>query len=186
MKKGFTLIELLLVVAIISLLSSVVFAGLKEARNKAVRSAFVSEVRSLYQEAEIFFVSANRYAPSNIGTDGNILCPTSVDSGWGFFGTSKGIELINSIQKRTGSQSVYCAVTPNSWAFFSPVYVSLFSLEKNNVAYAQNLLGYICFDSSSKTIRSDIDVLEGSDGIERQAAYTIKFNSNTNTVVCSP
>lgn len=184
--KAFTLIEVLVVTAIISLLSSIVLAGLQDARNKAVASILVSEIRSLYQEADIYFLSGNQYASNESGVDGITPCPTTVASNWGFFGTTKGIELLNSIKQKTGTSNIYCAISPDSWAVFTAVYTPIFSQEKNNTAYAQTepVLGYICFDSTNKTIRNDIIVSEGSDGVSRASLFSIKQIDNQ--VVCSP
>jgi len=52
--KGFTLIELLVVISIIGLLSSVVLASLKGAREKAVLTKLVSEMKSLQTAIEMY------------------------------------------------------------------------------------------------------------------------------------
>lgn len=53
-QKGFTLIELMVVIAIIALLSSVVLASLKGAREKAVLSKTVAEMKSLQNALELY------------------------------------------------------------------------------------------------------------------------------------
>lgn len=52
--KGFTLIELLVVISIIALLSSVVIASLKSAREKAEGTKTVSEMKSLQTAFELY------------------------------------------------------------------------------------------------------------------------------------
>ncbi len=52
--KGFTLIEILVVVAIISLLSSVVLAGVREAKQRAEVNAFVSQLKQVQTALELY------------------------------------------------------------------------------------------------------------------------------------
>ena len=58
MKSAFTLVELLVVISIISLLSSIVFASLQSARDNATRSTIVQEFRL---EAEISRQTSGNY-----------------------------------------------------------------------------------------------------------------------------
>lgn len=174
--KGFTLIELLLVVAIISLLTSVVYASLKDIRAKAATGALIGEIRGLNTEAEIYYVDSNSYSSSGK----NETCPSTSDSEWGFFGTQKGVELTTSIKKRLGGGIVTCAVTPTSWAFFGEAYVSFFVQDDaRNIAYAQEpILGYICIDSTKKVIYNNFSIQPSSDGSTREALKsTIKITA---------
>lgn len=61
-KRGFTLIELLVVVAIIGILSAVVVVSISAAREKSKISFIKSSLKSLYNEAEIFYTQNNTYA----------------------------------------------------------------------------------------------------------------------------
>lgn len=63
--KGFTLIELMVVIAIIALLSSVVLASLKGAREKAVLAKTVGEMKSLQQAVELHKNQFARYPDSS-------------------------------------------------------------------------------------------------------------------------
>ena len=51
--KGFTLIELLVVVAIIGILSTVVFASLNTARNKAKIARVNLDLKNIYKQIEM-------------------------------------------------------------------------------------------------------------------------------------
>ena len=53
-KRGFTLIELLVVVSIISLLSTVVLASLKDAREKAIASKTRAEFEEFIKALELY------------------------------------------------------------------------------------------------------------------------------------
>ncbi|MDO8424393.1 MAG: type II secretion system protein [bacterium] len=55
MKKGFTLIELLVVVAIIGLLSSIIFINTKNARFQAYDASIQSTMHQLRNEAEMIY-----------------------------------------------------------------------------------------------------------------------------------
>ncbi len=61
MKKGFTLIELLVVISIIGLLSSIVLASLKSARDKGGDAAIKENMVSLRTQAEIYYSNNGNY-----------------------------------------------------------------------------------------------------------------------------
>jgi len=66
-KKGFTLIELLVVISIISLLSSVVLAGLNSARAKARDSKRISELKQLQTALEFYYDKYGAYPQASAG-----------------------------------------------------------------------------------------------------------------------
>lgn len=68
--KGFTLIELLVVFSIIAVLSSIVLAGLNNARIKANNSRIVQETQQLRNQIEITRTSNGSY-PSLMGSTAN-------------------------------------------------------------------------------------------------------------------
>ena len=71
MKKGFTLIELLVVISIISLLSSIVFASLNNARDRGRDAALVSEMTQFSRAMALYRLNNNgdSYAASGIYLD---------------------------------------------------------------------------------------------------------------------
>lgn len=54
LQRGFTLIELLVVIAIVGLLSSIVLASLKTARDKAIDAKVLAEVHQFYLAAQLY------------------------------------------------------------------------------------------------------------------------------------
>lgn len=64
-KKGFTLIELMVVIAIIGLLSSIVLASLKGARDKAANQKFKSETMELIKALELYKANNGQYPYEN-------------------------------------------------------------------------------------------------------------------------
>ncbi|MFA5791795.1 MAG: type II secretion system protein [Candidatus Paceibacterota bacterium] len=54
-KKGFTLLELLVVVAIVGILSAVIFGSLNSTRNKGGDAGVKSNLRTAMSQAEIFY-----------------------------------------------------------------------------------------------------------------------------------
>ncbi len=60
-KKGFTLIELMVVISIIGLLSSIVLASLKDARDKAANQKFKAEIMELVKALELYKADNGEY-----------------------------------------------------------------------------------------------------------------------------
>lgn len=69
-KLGFTLIELLVVISIIGILSSVILASVKTARNKSKATKFVAEMKSL-QNAMALYLEKYKMVPQSGGNDYN-------------------------------------------------------------------------------------------------------------------
>ncbi len=67
LQLGFTLIEILVVMAIIMLLASVIYAALNTARAKASDALVKTEVRSLHQQAQIFYNNNTTYGTGASG-----------------------------------------------------------------------------------------------------------------------
>ncbi len=59
--KGFTLIELMVVISIIGLLSSIVLASLKDARDKANVTKFKAEIRQMISALELYRGDNGKY-----------------------------------------------------------------------------------------------------------------------------
>lgn len=67
MKKGFTLIELLIVVAVMSILSGIVFASLASSRAKARDGKRVSDIGQIQLSLELYRESNGRYPTAIYG-----------------------------------------------------------------------------------------------------------------------
>ncbi|MES2986093.1 MAG: prepilin-type N-terminal cleavage/methylation domain-containing protein [Patescibacteria group bacterium] len=78
--KGFTLIELLVVIAIIGLLSSIVLASLKSARDKAHVSKLVQEVRQLKYAMEMYRSSTGSFYGPQVSNTFTYLTPPDANT----------------------------------------------------------------------------------------------------------
>ncbi len=67
--KGFTLIELMVVISIIALLSSVVLASLKTAREKAESTKAVGELKAIQTALELYRAKFNTYPEATVDED---------------------------------------------------------------------------------------------------------------------
>src|SRR3989344_3143092 len=74
-KKGFTLIELLVVISVISLLSSIVFASLNNARVKARNAKRIQDINQLVNAFNLGYTSGS---PIN-GGDWETVCIAQVE-----------------------------------------------------------------------------------------------------------
>lgn len=69
-KKGFTILELLIVIAIIGILSAIVFVAVGQSRDKAADKAIAENLLSVRNEAGLYFTASQSY-----GTWGNAATP---------------------------------------------------------------------------------------------------------------
>ena len=64
-KKGFTLIELMVVISIITLFSSIVFASLTAVRARAQEATIKSDLKSIKSQAELSFNNVGNYSTAS-------------------------------------------------------------------------------------------------------------------------
>lgn len=74
--RGFTLIELIVVVAIIGLISSAVFASLTDAQRDARDKRRVQDVRQLESALQLYYSRYNAYPTEASGANGNVSTNT--------------------------------------------------------------------------------------------------------------
>lgn len=72
-KKGFTLIELMVVISIIGLLSSVVIAGMQEARRKAEAKASVQVIKQIMNALELRYSDHGNYLEGLVQNTGGVI-----------------------------------------------------------------------------------------------------------------
>ena len=82
-EQGFTLIELLVVIIIIGILAAIAIPVFLNQREKAVESSMKSDLRTVANEAETFFVDNQTYVgfaiPANVTpSDGNTIATTTL------------------------------------------------------------------------------------------------------------
>jgi len=133
--RGFTLIELLMVIAIVSLMSSIVFASLNDAREKARMAAGLQFSSSLYHTlgSEVAGIwnlddgsGSSASDTSGYSNNGTLMnnpswsndIPGKNGSSLSFDGTNDyiNIGIRESLQMRDGSVTVEFWIKPNTWA----------------------------------------------------------------------
>ncbi len=130
MKKGFTLIELIVVIAIISLLASVVLSSLGTARQKATDTSKIQAVEQMRNALQLYLTDKGSYPGGDQSTLATFLSPA---------GGKKYIGSINSsiIYRGTDTDKTpknYCASNCQSY-----------------------VLGIVLNDSNNKALTSDKD-----------------------------
>ena len=116
MKKGFTLIELLIVIAIITGLAAVVLASLGNAKNKGEDAGIKSNLHTISNQAELFYLdNGNSYLPSGGSAFSIATCPTYDAAGTNMFSKSNVIAdaIAEAVKRGNGSS---CYNSANSWA----------------------------------------------------------------------
>lgn len=169
-KKGFTLVELLVAIAVIGILATVIIVALGSAKKKAQDQAIQMEIKSLSQEADMYGLAYNGFIAQ--GTTNSGTCPTEVVDNWGFLGTKKGIQILNSIHKRIGGGSSYCGISPETWSVSMDGTAFAVFMKDNllaETAYAA-FEGQVCFDSSNNVIFAPKNGEQTSDGTWRRVS----------------
>ncbi len=157
-KRGFTLIELLVVISIIGLLSSIVLASLRSARDKAISAAIMADLHSIQNQAAIYYDTNNKYAtnvPSPISEPCDLMngdVPSSV------FGSDANsvYGMSQTLQLRNPAFLVECGLTSSDYF----------------IAFNLKVTGdpYWCVDSR---------------GQAKQVAYATMINAiNTGSAIC--
>ncbi|MFA6353352.1 MAG: prepilin-type N-terminal cleavage/methylation domain-containing protein [Candidatus Paceibacterota bacterium] len=112
--KGFTLIELLIVVAIIGILTAVVFVSVSSSRAKGGDGAVKSNLNTIKGASEIFYANNNFSFGSALAI--TVPCPTYLSTSTNMFQKDKTIaDAIAEAVKRGGGASV-CYNSNNVWA----------------------------------------------------------------------
>jgi prepilin-type N-terminal cleavage/methylation domain-containing protein len=75
LKRGFTLIEVLVVVAIISILSSILYMNFGEAREEAVNKVVRSELKEIQLAIELYRAQNDHYPTSTAAWNAGVLVP---------------------------------------------------------------------------------------------------------------
>lgn len=116
---GFTLIELLVAVAIIGILSAIVFLSFSSARDKTADSVIMQDLKAVQTQAELFFQKNKSYTLS--GDISGVTCPGAVQY-YGnllFKNDSKISEAITHAMSRVkipnSAYSSFCGASPTSW-----------------------------------------------------------------------
>jgi len=140
MEKGFTLIEMLAVIAIIGILTSIVYPDLSGSRERARDSERVTEISEIVLALELYYNACRTY-PSSLPANPTTMtdgCPSGVNLG--SFLSSIPVDPLNS------GTHVY------TYAQGGGSFVVRASLEQNNSALSNDLDGTIlstpCDDGS--------------------------------------
>ncbi len=157
-KQGFTLLELLIVVGIIALMAAVVFAALNNARSKGGDAGVKSNLHSIANAAELFFVNnSNSYLPAGGSTFTIATCPAYSASGTNMLSKDKtAATSIAQAISNGGNNGSSCYNSATAWA----VAVGL----KTNASASW------CVDSS---------------GVSRQVASVPSSAINSSTFLCN-
>ena len=79
LRKGFTLIELLIVVVIIGILAAIAIPKFANTKNKAYKTAMVSDLRNLVTAEEAFFSDSGKYSNTIDSTHVKFSASTNVN-----------------------------------------------------------------------------------------------------------
>lgn len=125
-KRGFTLIELLVVISIIALLSSIVLAALRDARERANIASIRSNMKNMQAQGALLLKigtsAATGYTANGTGTPVSVgnsptswyRCPIAIASNNHLFHNAVIMDQLDSIRKVTYLNQAMCIALTNS------------------------------------------------------------------------
>ncbi|MBX3096483.1 MAG: type II secretion system protein [Fimbriimonadaceae bacterium] len=120
-RRGFTLIELLTVIAIIALLSAIIFPVFARAKDSAAKASDISDMNSLRSALQLYRVDQGAYPPALLGyvtlyssgpQMGNVIPANELKTGFLMPRRVNSIETFRPNNLRVGSAQVTNAVYP--------------------------------------------------------------------------
>ncbi|MFH1742017.1 MAG: prepilin-type N-terminal cleavage/methylation domain-containing protein [bacterium] len=132
-QSGFTLIELLIVVAIIGILAAIAVPNFMNARIRAKIAKVKSDIRSIAQAHEMYFLDNNTYPPES---EDNVFTGNRAISSCGLFFLTNPIAYMSSVPRDPFQDNTQVRFEGTEAAYETGVFVRIVSSNiRKNVAY---------------------------------------------------
>jgi type IV pilus assembly protein PilA len=113
-EEGFTLIELLVVIIIIGILAAIAIPVFLNQRKKAVDASIKSDLRTVANEMETYYVDNQAYPPAVTGSTGTVLPNILTLSGVGSSVTMSGGNVVSVVLNTAANATAYAVCGYNA------------------------------------------------------------------------